>query len=84
MSKPTCYLVGLKDPEHAANGFMSGTLMETAVVSEVVKTLLHRGEEPRVHFWRTSGGAEVDLLVETQDGLVPLEVKRGGTGSAKW
>jgi uncharacterized protein len=74
-----CYLVGLKDPEHAAKGPMAGALMETSVVSEVIKTLIHRGEEPRVYFWRTSGGSEVDLVVETQDRLIPLEIKSTST-----
>ena len=37
------YLAGLKDPEHAASGPMGGAIMETAVLSEVVRTLTHRG-----------------------------------------
>ena len=54
-----CYLVGLRDPEHAAAGPLGGAIFETAVLGEIVKTLLHRGEEPRVFFWRTSA-AEVN------------------------
>ena len=45
-----CYLVGLKDPEHAASGPMGGAIFETAVLSEIMKTLIHRGEEPRFIF----------------------------------
>ena len=37
-----CHLVGLKDPEHAASGPMSGPIMETAVLCEIVKTFTHR------------------------------------------
>jgi hypothetical protein len=74
-----CYLAGLKDPEHAASGPMGGAIMETAVVSEVFKALLHRGIEPRLYFWRTSTGTEVDLLVETDGKLVPIEVKLSET-----
>jgi predicted AAA+ superfamily ATPase len=74
-----CYLVGLKDPEHAAAGPMGGAIMETAVLSEIVKTLLHRGIEPKVYFWRTSTGSEVDILVETGRKLVPIEVKLSST-----
>ncbi len=74
-----CYLVGLKDREHAAAGPMGGAIMETAVLSEIVKTLLHRGIEPRVYFWRTSTGSEVDILVETGHKLVPIEVKLSAT-----
>jgi predicted AAA+ superfamily ATPase len=45
-----CYLVGLRDPEHAASGPMAGAIFETAVLAEIVKTLVHRGEEPQVYF----------------------------------
>lgn len=78
-----CHLVGLKDPHHAASGPMAGAIFETAVVTEVWKTLLHRGEEPRIYFWRTSAGAEVDLLVETERGIVPVEVKSSATPRPK-
>jgi predicted AAA+ superfamily ATPase len=74
-----CYLVGLKDPVHAASGPMGGAIMETAVLSEIVKSLLHRGIEPKVYFWRTSTGTEVDLLVEKGRMLIPVEVKLSAT-----
>ena len=74
-----CYLTGLKDPEHAASGPLGGPLMETAVLSEIVKTLTHRGTEPRVYFWRTSAGSEVDIVVETSGKLIPIEVKLSAT-----
>jgi len=74
-----CYLTGLKDPGHAASGPMGGAIMETAVLSEIVKALTHRGIEPRVYFWRTSAGTEVDIVVETEGKLVPIEVKLSAT-----
>ena len=74
-----CHLAGLKDPEHVASGPMGGAIMETAVLSEIVKTLTHRGIDPHVYFWRTMAGTEVDFLVETAPGLVPIEVKLSAT-----
>ena len=74
-----CYLAGLKDPEHAASGPMGGAIMETAVLSEIVKTLTHRGIDPQVYFWRTVAGTEVDIVVETGGKLVPIEVKLSAT-----
>ncbi|MBM4078781.1 MAG: ATP-binding protein [Planctomycetes bacterium] len=74
-----CYLAGLKDPEHAAAGPMGGAIFETAVVSEILRTLVHRGEAPQLHFWRTAAGAEVDILVQTNAKLVPVEVKLSAT-----
>ena len=74
-----CHLVGLRDPEHAAQGPMAGAIMETAVVGEIVKRLLHRGIEPRLFFWRTSAGDEVDLILASGDRLIPMEVKLSAT-----
>ncbi|MYC61400.1 MAG: ATP-binding protein [Caldilineaceae bacterium SB0661_bin_34] len=74
-----CYLVGLKDPEHAAAGPMGGAIFETAVLSEIVRSLTHQGMDPQVYFWRTMAGTEVDFIVETTAGLVPIEVKLSGT-----
>lgn len=74
-----CYLTGLKDPEHAASGPMGGAIMETAVLSEIVKTFVHRGIEPHVYFWRTIAGAEVDIVVEGGGKVVPIEIKLSAT-----
>jgi len=74
-----CYLAGLREPTHAAAGPMGGPIFETAVLMEIFKTLLHRGEEPKVYFWRTSSGVEVDIIVEVGGQLVPVEVKLSAT-----
>jgi len=36
-----------------------------------------------VYFWRTRAGTEVDLVVETAGGLVPIEVKLSATPRPK-
>ncbi|MGB5748012.1 MAG: ATP-binding protein [Desulfobacterales bacterium] len=74
-----CYFAGLKDPAHAASGPMGGAIMETAVLSEIIKALTHRGLDPQVYFWRTVAGTEVDIVVEAGAKLVPIEVKLSAT-----
>ena len=74
-----CYLAGLKDPDHAAAGPLGGAIFETAVLLQIVKAFINRGEEPRIYFWRTSVGVEVDLVVETGGKLIPIEVKLSAT-----
>ncbi len=74
-----CRLAGLRDPAHTAADPMGGAIFETAAVSEVVKTLAHRGPSNPVYFWRRTAGTEVDLLVDTGAGLVPIEVKLSAT-----
>ena len=74
-----CHLAGLRDAEHAASGPLGGAIMETAVLSEIVKSSTHRGLTPQVSFWRTLAGTEVDIVVESDGKLVPIEVKLSAT-----
>jgi predicted AAA+ superfamily ATPase len=74
-----CYLSGLKDAGHAASGPLAGALLESAVLSEIIKTLAHRGDDPHVYFWRTSNGSEVDFIIEANGKLIPVEVKLSAT-----
>lgn len=74
-----CHLAGLRDGAHAASGPLGGAIMETAVLSEIVKASTHRGLTPQVFFWRTLAGTEVDIVVESDGKLVPVEVKLSAT-----
>lgn len=74
-----CYLVGLRDEKHAAAGPMGGAIFENMVIMDFFKNYLHRGEEPALYYWRTAAGSEVDLVIETQSGLIPIEIKLSAT-----
>ncbi len=74
-----CYLTGLSDPAHASAGPLAGAIVETAVISELVKRSFHSGFEPRLYFWRTTHGKEVDIVIEHQGRLIPVEVKQTAT-----
>ena len=74
-----CHLAGVRDAAHAASGPLGGAIMETAVLSEIVKSSTHRGLTPQVFFWRTLAGTEVDIVVESNGKLVPIEVKLSAT-----
>jgi predicted AAA+ superfamily ATPase len=74
-----CYLVGLRDVEHAAAGPMGGAIFENLVVAELYKTLTHRGDEPAMYFWRTAAGSEVDVILDLQGKLIPIEIKLSAT-----
>jgi hypothetical protein len=58
---------------------LGGPIFETVVLLEIVKAFVNRGEEPQIHFWRTSAGVEVDLIVEAGGKLIPIEVKLSAT-----
>lgn len=73
------FLLGLNTPEPMLRGPFMGPLMETAVVAEWVKAFRHRGLPPALYFWRSRDGLEVDLLVETDGALYPIEIKASAT-----
>ena len=74
-----CHLAGLRDAAHAASGPLGGAIMETVVLSEIVKSSTHRVLTPRVFFWRTRAGTEVDIVVEADGKLVLIQVKLSAT-----
>lgn len=65
--------------EAALAGPMGGALFEGWVVSEAVKAFAARGEKPGLFFWRSHDGLEVDLLVQAQGKLWPVEIKLTAT-----
>jgi predicted AAA+ superfamily ATPase len=56
-----------------------GALVETWCVSEIVKTRAHRALQDNLWFWRSSDGIEIDVVIETADRLVPIEIKAAVT-----
>lgn len=70
-----CYLTGWRDSQATAYGAFAGALFETFVVEEILKSYWHRGIEPRVFYFRTKEKIEVDLLIEKNGRLLPIEVK---------
>ena len=73
------FLMGLHDSEPLLNGPMIGHLFETAVVSEWVKAFYHRGEKPELFYWRSKTGLEIDLLIDRNNRLFPIEIKASAT-----
>ncbi|RJQ55615.1 MAG: ATP-binding protein, partial [Desulfobacteraceae bacterium] len=73
------FLMGLHQSEPALNGPMLGPLFETIVVSEWIKAFLHRGERPELFFWRSKAGLEIDLIIDRNFRLYPIEIKATAT-----
>ena len=52
-----------------------GPLLETFILHELRAYLSYTGRHYALHFWRTYDGVEVDILCETMDGFVAIEIK---------
>jgi predicted AAA+ superfamily ATPase len=70
------YLTGWTSPETLESGAMSGAILETYIVSELLKSYWHCAMEPPFFFYRDKDMVEIDLLI-IQDGKIhPLEFKK--------
>ena len=58
----------------------SGPLAETFVLNELRAWLGYSGADYRLCFWRNYDGAEVDMVCETVEGFVAIEIK----ASPRW
>lgn len=70
------HLLGWDSPTTLMNGAMAGAMLETFVVGEILKRFWNVGRTPRLYFYRDKVGAEIDLLIEHDGILDPIEVKR--------
>ncbi len=71
-----CYLTRWSSPEVAENGAMSGALLENFTVSEIMKSYQNAGLEPFIHYYRDKDSREIDVLLEQDGKLCPLEIKK--------
>jgi hypothetical protein len=78
------YLLGVANPSQMALHFARPALFENLVVTEAIKKRANTGARYDCYFWRDNIGTEVDLLVESGDGLTPVEIKSGATFQPEW
>ena len=74
-----CYLTGITTGELAMRHPMSGALFETYVVSEILKSYWHNGERPFAYFYRDTSGKEIDMILDRDGALWPIEIKQTAT-----
>ena len=74
-----CYLTRWSSPEVAESGAMNGALLENYAVSEIVKGYQNAGLEPYLYFYRDRDAKEIDVILEGDGKLCPLEIKKTAT-----
>jgi uncharacterized protein len=73
-------LLGIETPEQIARDPLLGGLFENMVVAEALKTQYNAGKQiPSIYYFRIQGRNEVDLLIEQNRKLIPIEIKAGKT-----
>lgn len=74
-----CYLTNWSSPEVAEAGAVNGALLENFTVSEITKSYQNTGLEPFLHYYRDRDDKEIDIILERDGTLFPLEIKKTAT-----
>lgn len=78
------YLTKWTDSETLMNGAMSGAILENFVVSEIVKSYQNAGLEPFIYYYRDKDNKEIDIVLERNGTLYPLEIKKTMMPDKRW
>ncbi|MBN6080445.1 ATP-binding protein [Aggregatibacter actinomycetemcomitans] len=69
------YLTKWLTPETISKGAKSGQFFESFVVSEIIKSFTNNGIEPPLYFYRNTNQKEIDLIIEYDRTIYPIEIK---------
>lgn len=77
-------LLGIENPAQLDLHPFRGSLFENMVIVEFLKKRFNAGKPHNLHFWRDNVGNEIDLLIQTANGMLPVEIKSGQTVTADY
>jgi predicted AAA+ superfamily ATPase len=74
-----CSFLRISNAEQLEIHPLKGSLFETMVVIELVKKFTNIGIAPPLFYWRDKTGHEIDVVVDNDGKLTPIEIKSGKT-----
>ncbi|OHE73888.1 MAG: hypothetical protein A2Y14_03400 [Verrucomicrobia bacterium GWF2_51_19] len=74
-----CFLTKWLNPDVLENGGMAGPMLETYVVSEILKSYIHNGRSPQIYYYTDREKHEVDVLLEENGQIHPIEIKKSAS-----
>ena len=63
---------------------MNGALLENYVISEVMKSYQNEGVNPSLYYYRDKDNKEIDLVIDRDDKLYPIEIKKTAMPDKNW
>ncbi len=70
------YLTRYSSPEILMNGAINGAVLENYTVAEIIKTYHNSAKDCLLHYYRDKDSNEIDLVIESDGELHPLEIKK--------
>lgn len=77
------YLTSHTTPELLANGAINGAILENYIISEIRKTYFNNGQNCPMWYYRDKNNKEIDIIIETDGELHPLEIKRSANPASE-
>jgi uncharacterized protein len=78
------YLCQWTSPDALEAGAMSGAILETYVLAEILKSWWYQGKSPSLYYYRDKDMVEVDFVLYQDGKFYPLEVKKSGSPKMDW
>ena len=78
-----CYAQAVSSARALGGHPLWGALFETAIAGEIRKLASILSPQPQIYHWRTHAGAEVDLILERDGILFPIEIKANSNPARK-
>lgn len=78
-----CYLTKWSSAETLESGAMNGAILENYVVAEIAKTYHNSGKEPFMYYYRDKDAKEIDIVLEHDGVLNPIEIKKSSNPGAE-
>ena len=73
------YLTKYSSPEILMNGAIAGAILENYTVAETMKSYTNAGKECLLHYYRDKASKEIDMIIESDGQLHPLEIKKSAS-----
>lgn len=70
------YLTRYSSPEILQNGAINGAILENYVVSEIIKSYHNNTLDCLLWYYRDKNNNEIDMIIESDGQLHPIEIKR--------
>lgn len=77
------YLTKWSSPETLESGAMNGAILENYVISEIFKSYYNDAKNPFIYYYRDKDMKEIDLIIEIDGKLLPIEIKKTASPSTE-
>lgn len=73
------FFLRISNASQLESHLLKGSVFETMIVIELVKKFTNIGITPPLFYWRDKTGREIDVVVDYDGKITPIEIKSGKT-----